>query len=79
MANTPRRTIRVDDDTWTRWEQLAEAAGDRDVSAYLRRRADEPERASKRDVGALERELRELRARTAAQLEELAAELRARD
>ncbi len=74
----PRRSIRVDPEVWARWEQLAKAAGDPDVSTYLRRRADEPERASKRDVGALERELRELRARTAEQLEQLAAELRAR-
>lgn len=71
----PPRSIRIGEEEWAAIQAAAAAAGE-DVSAYLRRRALEPESASRRDVAAAERRERELRTQTAARLEAIAAELR---
>jgi hypothetical protein len=62
----------------SKWDKIRAAAAreGEDVGAYLRRRALEPESASCRDVATAERRERELRAKTAEQLEQLAARLR---
>ncbi len=67
--------MRVGDDDWAEIERRAVAAGET-VSAYLRRRALEPDSATRRDLAAIERELRELRAELARRLEAMAADVR---
>lgn len=71
----PIRTVRVSDDDWAEIRRRAEEAGE-DVSTYLRRRALEPDSATRRDLAAAQREDRARRERAAAQLERVVAELR---
>lgn len=68
--------LRVSTEERERWQAAADAAGV-SLPEWIRRRLDEPERASRRDVAALERELAETREQLAHQLERLAAQVRA--